>query len=401
MIAELLIENTGSHFLDSGMHGRAWQMTRAKYGLDGGLPNSPFSGGPGHATTDPGEDEITRVARAMREAPSGWIDDWGACIVSAFHWLTDRLDYDPALDAKYRRWEEVTNYGKDRYDKDWGLPLMERFTEQLAKHGAHVGGVYGENGPVTDNTYNHESALDRTLQYSLFTIENETVGWIRKSRADMERAAASGAPTREDSDGTCWVWIEPPKPFLPDGAYVLLQIHGGADVRGGYTQPRLFTIQGEDDFFDDDRVDVWCEGAEEDVVPDGQADGQTQVVWTPEQGLHDGPPAQIVPDGGSHWHTEVLKPVHVEHRHHWDNSYGDGKLRLTWALDGSEGRYEDDQRNGEVLAFQCKEDETFEIDEYDRRSGITSVNVATKNKDGQWVCPFDGSPLRCGPNLVG
>ena len=37
-IAEMLLENTGSHFLDSGgAYGRAWQHERARLGLDGGL----------------------------------------------------------------------------------------------------------------------------------------------------------------------------------------------------------------------------------------------------------------------------------------------------------------------------------------------------------------------------
>ena len=62
-IAEMLLENTGSNMLDSGgAYGRAWQLTRAKYGLDGGLPNSAWHGGPGHPAADPGEDEIVTVA---------------------------------------------------------------------------------------------------------------------------------------------------------------------------------------------------------------------------------------------------------------------------------------------------------------------------------------------------
>lgn len=350
-IAEMLLENTGSHFLDSGgAYGRAWQMTRAKYGLDGGLPNSTFHGGPGHPVKEPVEDEIDRVARIMREEPAGHIDDMGSVYVDTFHWLVDRLEYDPELDAKYQRFTRVTNYGKDRYDRDWGLPVASRFMELLDKRGGFSDGIYpGERPGFHDdwiNTYNHEDQLDRTLQFALYHV---------------------------DEDG-----------FLPEGSYVLLQIHGGADVRGGYTDPVLFRLYGEQgDMLDFGRMEVYCEGATETRVPDDQAAGQ------------------ITMDG------EALTPVSIDHAHRWDNHYDNGStLRLTysdgeWLEGGWPGKRE------QVLVFPWRDDEE-QPDEvildhgYTDRDGkvirpdvYATANWARKDEDtGEWLCPFDGSKLR-------
>jgi hypothetical protein len=228
-LAEMLIENTGAAMMDSGgIYGRAWQTTRAKYGLDGGLPNSTFHGGPGHAPVEPAQDDIERVALTMRDEPDQWIDKYGDYEQSTFHFLDRALDYDPALDAKYQRWQRVTNFGKDRWDRDWGLPLMDRFVEQLRSKGYRIGGIYGQGEPVSDNSYNHENAIDRTIQYVLFSVDSE----------DDE-------------------------PFLPTGSYVLLQIHGGADVRGGYTDPVLFVESeeyGEYAILDYGRGHLRCDG---------------------------------------------------------------------------------------------------------------------------------------------
>lgn len=210
-IAEMLLENTGVAMMDSGgIYGRAWQVTRAKYGLDGGLPNSPFHGGPGHAPVEPVEDEIERVALAMRNEPPQSIDEYGSFSRNAFHFLVDALDYDPVLDRKWQVFQRVANWGKDRYDKEPGYALIPEFLDRLDGRGANISGIYGEGEPVSDNSYNYEHAVDRVFQFTLFTVT----------------AHGSDPYDREL--------------FLPEDSYVMLQIHGGADVRGGYTDPVLF-----------------------------------------------------------------------------------------------------------------------------------------------------------------
>lgn len=325
-IAEMLVENTGSHFLDSGgVYGRAWQHTRAAFGLDSGLPNSTFSGGPKPGTKDPQDDEIERVALAMAESPAGGIDTFGSVSVDTFHWLTDRVEYDETLDRKFQRWIALR-----KSDNHW-IAEVEEFIEQLGRKvelGDGMGGKLDSNRNGWINTYNHDNSLDRTLQFLLFEVEDDS--------------------------------------FLPEGSYVILQIHGGADVRGGYTAPRLFTLPGYEgvtDMLDFDRVEVWCDGA--DVVPDNQVTGQVSMEG------------------------EVLKPEHVSH--YWDTSYGDGLL----SNDDSD----------EALGFAYDEDEsveTIEPDSYQSRYGaIKAIRLARKDDEGVWRCPYDNSPLHVQGAIVG
>lgn len=341
MIAALMIENTGASMLDSGgAYGRAWQTARAKYGLNPSK-NSTWSGAPLGPDPDPDEDQIAMVASMMNDEPRGTITDWGVT-VDTYHWLVDRLTYHPELHEKYERWQRVTNFGKDRWDCDWGLPLMERFTEQLNRRG-RVSGLYGDGEPFTNNTYNGEDALSRTLQYTMFSVHDST--------------------------------------FLPDGTYVLLQVHGGCDVRGGYTDPRLFEVTGEDDscMFDNARMEVWCEGA--DVLPDGTVDGQVTMD------------------------AEIIHPHRVEHR--WDNVYDDGGLlRLSWNS-GEDLSWWGPGKEEQVLVLESdtdKHEDQVQI-EYGyttpegkvvRPAKYATANNATKDDNGVWRCPFDGSVLHAG-----
>ena len=65
------------------------------------------------------------------------------------------------------------------------------------------------------NTYNYDNILSQVLQYDIFEIDDET--------------------------------------------YISLQIHGGCDVRGGYTKPQIFNLE-EPDYFIMAQHDItaWC-----------------------------------------------------------------------------------------------------------------------------------------------
>jgi len=304
MIASMLVENTGAALMDSGgAYGRAWQHTRAKYGLDGGLPNSPFDGFP-RRTTAPTEEELVDVAELMRLAPDAWLDRWGGGTIDTFQWLEKRLSYDPEADAS---WEA---YDRQFPDDDWWTTANRWLFEFLPVHGCMTG-LYGDDRPDWTNTYNGETLLDRTLQFCLFTIEDAT----------------------EDEDET--------PGWIADGTYVLLQVHGGADVRGGYTKPRLFKVDASDDaemysFCD---MGVGCDGVDPNahVLP-----GQTTL---------DG--SEVIHEPITHSWTTQGEPTL------WDEN--DVALRL-----GPDG---------------CPE-------------GCEAHQHATLDDDGQWHCPFDGSLLR-------
>jgi len=126
--------------------------------------------------------------------------------VNVYHFLKDRLEYNEELDDRYREFAE--HEGVELW-----LPSAEAFVESL--DGA--GGIYGEGDPVTVNTYNGEDLLSQTIQY---------VYWC------------------DD-----------------DGAHVLLQIHGGCDVRGGYTDPVAFDVTDYEglSIFDNAHASIYCD----------------------------------------------------------------------------------------------------------------------------------------------
>lgn len=231
ILKKMLTESTGASILDSGSaYGRNWQRNQ---GLD-------FDA----------EEAVT-----LRFSVCG-----GSLDIefqhNVYHWLKERLEYNEELDAIFhgRFLKE-----RDADSKDW-LELMNEFPEYLstikeepeyedgdecpncdgtlgkgedgelyctgecgaifegASKFGEFGGIYGEGKPVCINTYNGEDALSQVLQYVLFSGEY--------------------------------------------GDFVVLQIHGGCDVRGGYTKPRVFSFGNltELDILDNACGGICCTG---------------------------------------------------------------------------------------------------------------------------------------------
>jgi len=119
---------------------------------------------------------------------------------STFHFLNECLEFDEAMNKRFREFCRA----EDPENVVYQMLLMEEFVESI-----EATGIYGEGDPITVNTYNHDSLLDQVLQYVYFEIEKQ--------------------------------------------GYVLLQVHRGCDVRGGYTAPKAFRCNIEDSpsIFDD------------------------------------------------------------------------------------------------------------------------------------------------------
>lgn len=127
---------------------------------------------------------------------------------STYHFLKECLEFDEAITNRFYE------FYKDLDDLPW-LTLMEDFAERIG-----ATGIYGEGAPVTVNTYNHDSLLDQVIQYVYFELDEQ--------------------------------------------GYVLLQIHGGCDVRGGYTAPKAFRCNIEDSqsIFSDGDATITCKGGD-------------------------------------------------------------------------------------------------------------------------------------------
>jgi hypothetical protein len=150
--------------------------------------------------------DFQRSPEATLEA-YGYHDRLDLCVtLSVFHWLKDRLHYNWILQRKWLAWCRQN----DVYPT---YPHMEGFAESRGGTG-----IYGDGGPLTVNTYNGEDLLSQTIQYTYWTDD--------------------------------------------DGAHILLQIHGGCDVRGGYTDALAFDVTDYDGtgILDNARASIFCNG---------------------------------------------------------------------------------------------------------------------------------------------
>mgnify|MGYP005992118749 FL=1 len=138
-------------------------------------------------------------------------DDYYYRTISLFHYLTDGLELDSIC-------QEFNNINKnpDKWDSDlWGV------CEKAYKHLKYYYFPKLENEIY--NSYNWDSDLSQHIQYQFLSIDNNS--------------------------------------------YVLIQIHNGADVRGGYTSAKLFKCKYDqvinidiiDKMFDDELEELYSE----------------------------------------------------------------------------------------------------------------------------------------------
>ena len=141
---------------------------------------------------------------------------------STYHFLKENLTFDEELDEFFHG-QFLEEYDSD--DKCW-LELMQEFPTSLCDNPpedchyydfSYVGGFYGEGDPFVVNVYNEENLLDQVIQFVYFTSADKT-------------------------------------------EFCVLQVHGGCDVRGGYTKPRVFTVDEELSIFDYKRGSIVCSG---------------------------------------------------------------------------------------------------------------------------------------------
>ena len=111
--------------------------------------------------------------------------------LNTFKRLVDMCDFEPTMDAMFK------TYSKKQEDT-YNLEDMESFAEMM-----NDGDVEFSSEPFTCNTCNEETSLDQTLQFTAFMNQ------------DVE--------------------------------YIILQVHGGCDVRSGYSTPRIFSISSDSD----------------------------------------------------------------------------------------------------------------------------------------------------------
>ena len=169
LVYEMLTENTGKHFLDSGgTDNRAWQRNQKKTIED--FENE--------------EEELYQLDAKYKEIHR---------TVSVFHYLTNNLEIDEICEEFNEIQDNSDNWDASPWESKCSLygVSIEAYEMLDEFHDIEI--------ERTFNTYNGDSDLSQTLQGSNITINGED--------------------------------------------YLLIQIHNGADVRGGYTDAKLFKME--------------------------------------------------------------------------------------------------------------------------------------------------------------
>jgi len=161
----MMIENTGSHFLDSGgAYGRNYDINKGKDFEK--MPSATLEFSLGYRDKEEFDIEYTK---------------------NLYHFLADKLTYNKTIDNLFQKFIKKNH---DSYDDSY-FENVENFPAYLKSLGHSV-----ENVDCI-NSYNGESNLSQVILYTYMRIDNDDV--------------------------------------------VLLSVHGGCDVRGGYTMPRAFS----------------------------------------------------------------------------------------------------------------------------------------------------------------
>jgi len=206
VLASMLTENTGRHMMDSGdAYGRNWERNQG------------------------------RTVEDFKAQPTAWAepDRYGPLVtLSLFHWLDDRLSFEPFWQRRFEVFTALHNgqcgnsYGNHRFHCNCSWQELCAMFAETYRDDTQSTGYTGDMAEGSFNSYNGEEALSQTIQVVYFTAR------------DLEDR-------------------------LGGETVVLLQVHGGADVRGGYTEPKAFTLRETYDsvysLYDWDSYDMVCE----------------------------------------------------------------------------------------------------------------------------------------------
>lgn len=182
---------------------------------------------------------------------------------STFDFLTSMCDVTPASEKLNSQFKAFLNTPeiKEGDAPDWSSETMQAFANKLFGEQTKTVDIYGdEDGQIgnVDNSYNSENTLDQTLLTLMFRKDGKT--------------------------------------------FVLLSVHGGADVRGGYTTPQVFEVTA------DEGVADWITGMNDLYATDGENN------WNSD-------------DAGYHWYAQGGKAEDL-----------DGDIKKQWTLDKEKGK---------------------------------------------------------------
>ena len=219
-------ENTGQALCDSG--------GSPKYDSDGKYIGSDSGYGRGYERLR-GRDMDAEPKHSLR------ISKYGIeYSKSAYHALLDILDFSPDMDALWRAFDGLCD-ACEGLDNQWMRDNHDEYDRNKAEALAEI--VKQHPDADTDailslcDTHRDDYQLRRMEVFPKF------LGLLGRDVVDNDACTAYNSYNGEST----WNSVIQFMAFVCDGtAYVLLQTHNGADVRGGYSEPRCY--EGDTDY---------------------------------------------------------------------------------------------------------------------------------------------------------
>lgn len=368
ILKEMLLENTGVSILDSGSaYGRNWQLNQIrnfdaqpaasiKFGVYNGKPDITVSLDTYHFLKDRLEiaTELDTIfhGRFLKERDADGSKYWTELMEEFPEYLAELRENDGISDSGEEL--ETKNESDDSRDvvlgnNVTGLVVIHHESESDESDESNesdeaeepegdlrfgeFGGIYGEGEPLTVNTYNGENLVDQILQYVLFSNDS--------------------------------------------GEYVALQIHGGCDVRGGYTKPRVFSFghRSELDIIDNMRATIHCTG--KDRLPEAER-------------FFEKIRAQLALPGIGEDTRAALLELENSNEHHWDTDDA-----YHWYFQGSCGAGAEPQLEKYEAVNLDDEEHEFKVQDKEGPGIVSEFWEPGKLciKDGDGYCPYCGAKL--------
>jgi len=190
VIKAQLTENTGAHLLDSGSaYGRHWEENQE---------NPPW------------EDAVWQVEGSSRDLHDGYV------VKNLYHHLLERTRRDERAVAL-----EIALYKFGRsaeYERDSWLTTMEAFAEALADR-VSVGEWVETYGVPVEVANRLPIGLKEEVEHPYFTFNTYNTEF--HDLTQVIQGVGFGGPYAN---------------------YTAVSVHGGCDIRGGYTAPRVYEV---------------------------------------------------------------------------------------------------------------------------------------------------------------
>lgn len=167
--------------------------------------------------------------------------------------------------------EPAVSFEVDYFYKDWQNKKGKRFNVNYTISVFHY-----LTSSLTLDDYCHEfnalpcKELDQTDNFDIYGLSPEQ----RQYLDTVEAKQISKAWNSYNGDDALSQVLQGAYIDIGDNHYVALQIHGGCDVRGGYTDPKLFKLGKYDEYLPSQDVDGKIDGK-----PVSNRDSFPRLTW--------------------------------------------------------------------------------------------------------------------------